>query len=230
MPAGMYVKGDHGVTQIDENYFNFALRYKGTAVCNTAWNTGGVTKYRTALWFDTLSFPLMAVRSNNGVCMYAVNRPVPDTQQFHFVSKTPNESFDYWLFDALVPNSGNAGLEVFNAAGQLCYGSGSKPLRIVGGFNGAGQISAPSGRQVAVIQNSNGFAWDTDGLLGDPGGGGGSFEYFAWLAMSRVNGNTAYGLWDKLGTNFERYASSSNQGSYVPSPAPLFLVADVTNY
>lgn len=136
MPAGFQLVNDQGVVQVDENFINLALVAKG-AVHIPAGGIGGLLAPPQINYWGVS--PILCLRS---VSTYAYIRQV--TKSGNTYSYVINggfagamndsplaETFNWYIFDRMsqVPAS-NAGLQVFNAWGELTFSSASRPMRV----------------------------------------------------------------------------------------------------
>ncbi|MBQ4853228.1 hypothetical protein IMW82_00845 [Rhodanobacter sp. B2A1Ga4] len=159
MQAGFEVYNDGNALVIDGTYRNMSFRLKGTAVTTTV-----VDQFSTVtVSLSGLSgYPCVAVKSSSGawaaVRSYASGACLVDIVALGGVGT----SVDYYIFDLPQPIAGdNAGLQVFNAAGDMVFSSSHRYVRIVGSITASAGPSLPSnsitlaaGKTYAVMQNN----------------------------------------------------------------------------
>lgn len=162
MPAGLQFQTDTGFVQIDQDYFNFGLRQKGTATCNQ-FLTGPTTRQYATVVITNATAPMIAVHLNGELALYRVSVS-GSTWTFFFIGN-PGQTFEWYVFDVYTAGMAtNFGLEVYNAAGALAYNSGAPPAKIAGvGTTFSGLNSA---RKYAACQGATGFREIYDEELG----------------------------------------------------------------
>lgn len=151
MPVGFQSIGDHGVYQIDELYQNLQLRAKGTFANHTAVSLANAT------------MPVIAVRTThaNGA-LFIGGGFSGSTYTFNF--RNPVVSGDYWIFDVPV-DSGNVGLQIFNAAGAMVFDSSLDYMKMAGAAT-IGTSTEPAGKTYAWIQTGTGLNEANSGSSG----------------------------------------------------------------
>lgn len=111
MVAGLEVFNDQGRWLIDGNTPNMVFLQKGTAV--------------DSITFFSPSYPMVFVRPDAGYMMGLTNN---GNGSYTYRCKG---SFAYWIFTNKVdPNAQGYGLQIFDEAGRLLYGSFENPLKI----------------------------------------------------------------------------------------------------
>lgn len=139
MPAGFYVRGESGVTQIDENYKNLVM--VGTLNVDTSetWVAGGAGLQVTAEFTVAGQEPVIAFRGRNGgnKGMLIYRRKISEGV-FGFRLGTishSNVGFRVYIFDYPRMGDGtNVGLEVFDGQGAKTYDSDWPVMRVVDMF------------------------------------------------------------------------------------------------
>lgn len=217
MPVGLQVFNDDGIVQIDQDYFSFGLRQKGTAVCNQS--IGGPTAMRyAAVTVTGATAPMIAVHHSGFLALYRVSVS-GSTWTFYFLGGN-GLTFEYFIFDvynaAMAPPGG---LEIFNASGARVFSSQTPPARIVG--VGASFSGLNASRKYAACQGATGF---TEVYEDDLGGPGGSVLYRASIAGVLHNGST------NISSTFFTYESylTTSIGTDRADPLPGIFLFDVT--
>ena len=118
MPTGFQSINDWGTVQIDENY---------SAVCLRQTPVITVYSYPNKTHFDVAGVsPLLFLGDTSGVGVCVISRVQIATNVWRFTLISGSQvSVRCFVFDKGPPGySGNSGLQVFNAAGELTYDSG----------------------------------------------------------------------------------------------------------
>lgn len=218
MSAGLEIYNQAGVLQISQDNKNFHLRQKGSVACNTAWTSGGLTKYTATITYAGGTAPMIAIATDDGTalgraCVYEQTLS-GSTWTFKVVCLNAGQVVDYWIFDAGIAPAVTVGLEVFNAAGELAYHTELGPLRIAGAVGD----TLAAGRDYAVIQSTS--AWTiTEALIG-----GGNTRHQARLPGVRVSGDAV----SVSGMLVESYTFPGSPGPGYTPPESVKLVADIT--
>ncbi|WP_426106351.1 hypothetical protein [Massilia sp. TSP1-1-2] len=158
MPAGFQVIGEHGSTQIDDTYFNFACVAKGTinmpASANSSVNLYGLTP--VTLTMDG-TYPMLFIAPKNTVACVSRVAATGASHEFTIhgglteAGQPLAESFSWFLFDRPPPPVlHGSGLQVFNAAAQCTFDSNYPPMRI------AGLLTVPTGLADASMTLASG--------------------------------------------------------------------------
>lgn len=160
MTTGLQVFNEGFTYQIDETNRNFQLTNATNGTTSNLYDDGFYAYY----WYDFVI--TNAVNPMLGV--YCANRPVNVTAitksgatwTFRIVSGFNDAAIDLYTFDVSTVSPVNYGLQIFNAAADLVYHSGNKPLRIVDVITSA--LSSythtyTSGRKYAVVYLYPGF-------------------------------------------------------------------------
>jgi hypothetical protein len=124
MPAGFQVIGSHGAVQIDADYFNLGFISKGTV--NT---TGPAFSNAAPTVTVTGNTPILCIRSNT-VTASIVRVTKSGNQYTYRISGNAAGAIDWFLFDKM-QGSGNAGMQVFNANGEVVFDASARPMRVV---------------------------------------------------------------------------------------------------
>ena len=213
MPAGLIIYNDHGTILIDENYTNMSVVSSGMVTTADVGITEE-TKYAATLPFMPAAGEKIALRSSL-YCMVQGNEVVAS-----------GEGIVYWYrFGAPVMSNNNAGLRIFNAAGQLTFDSGRQCARVSGSVSGS--IYTPSsqtftpGRVYAVIQGRRGVRCTRKRY--NDGFGNLYFAKTFRSTASRVNGASIE--WSEVVSHF--YVSDNPEWA---SPNYSAYVVDVTGY
>lgn len=229
MPAGIEVRNDAGVLQIDETYINFTLVSQGTATTSTFYYTGGGSPGASVYYADVTvtgrTSPMLAIRSSAAVYIERIS--ISGGSWTWRVLAASGVSFDWFCFDLTPAGSLDTfGLEVFNASGVRVFHSSQKPMRIAGeyGYDGDGftidsvpAVNLDPTKSYAVVLLKQGYGeWVQDDV---------SDQRAVWYSGSEA------------GAGFIRYArvlksyDSGTTGGGVSEPQEARLLAiDVTNY
>lgn len=228
MPAGLRIRNESGIVQIDDRTINFALKVKGSVTTSTPWSTGGVTKYITTIVVTNCASPMLALACTDKVAHYYTSVS-GTTWTFHILTLVNGATVNYWVFDRPAeppPRSpGDVIFDIRNAAGDLVFWVEAKPLRIVG----VGSGTFASGRVYATIQTAPGWGF----FETNPGGA--TIFYRAWYGASAINSNVVVAGPGAIGPSapgilFESYSFPGTGPESYESPAYQFLVVDVTNF
>lgn len=132
MPTGFQVIGDHGGIQIDENFYNMTLLAKGTTPYNPVDANGDVN------WLIPFQFsvsgattPIICFKTPKVV---ALATSVKSGSTFTYtgnVFSSDAGSFSWYVFDRMPNVSNHAGLNVYDASGNITFNSDYVPMKIV---------------------------------------------------------------------------------------------------
>lgn len=206
---------------ISQAFRNFHLIEKGSFTIPAG---GFFTFTRTGR-----TYPLVAIRS--GALVGSTSQVVSGgtlTRIFQVPMGAAAVTVEFWLFDVLAAPPASFGLEVYDAASQLTYASGSAPLRVAGevvisGFtNASGSYTA--GRTYAGIQTFSGFAQQNDQVQFGPD---------LWLTKKLLGMSSWSGVAISCRRNFTD-SKTSEQDEDIPGftwedQPPRWLIVDVTN-
>ena len=163
MAAGIQVKGDHGVIQIDADYRNLVFISKHTFTTTT----GGLIADSSygSISFTGRTTPVIAIRSTMATTVMAAT--IGSTSTFYIIAKGPvGQTFTVYLYDVPPPPSAHGvGLQVFDASGNIAFDSNWKPMVVSDAFsvpssfltaNGSSSWrTIPTGRQWAIVHSAN---------------------------------------------------------------------------
>ncbi|HYG07642.1 MAG TPA: hypothetical protein VD865_14720 [Stenotrophomonas sp.] len=221
MGAGLRVISQDGSNafQIDDNYQNLFLRHKGTIATTLVSNPTYNTTYTVAVTVSGCrGVPMIASRCGVPCHSYAGPTGTPGEYLISFIVMGPlGTVIDYYVFDVLGTDEGsNFGIKVWNAAGQLQFDAGKKPMRVVDYFadQETGPRTYPSGRTYAVALAGGGGSNSLSG-----GGGAG---YVILTSGAVVAGNVVQ-------ATFFQILGGSGGGTNMRQTF-FALVLDVTNY
>ncbi len=145
MPVGMEIINDFGSVQIDQNYFNMQFIQKGSCTLNTRVYdiVPSSNPFRSQLQYtfcntngighpSTGTGQLVAFRPRFSDRPVGIGYTTSGSWQFigESLSGTP-PVVDWWLFGRGTSSSSNAGMEVYDASGNLTYTTAAKPMKIV---------------------------------------------------------------------------------------------------
>lgn len=218
MPVGLRVVNDSNIVQIDQDYFTYGLRQKGTATCDQSFPVGPSARKYAAITVTGATAPVVAIHMNAVIGLYRVSVS-GSTWTFYFVGGS-GVTFEYYVFD--VYNADMAppgGLEIFNASGNRVFSSNTPAARIVG--VGTSFSGLDSSRKYAACQASTGFTevWDEDII-----GGSGEYQYTATVASILHNGATDI---SSIFFPYETYLTPT-LGTDRADPLPGLFLFDVT--
>lgn len=134
MAYGIEVTNDHGTVLIDDSYSNLAVRHQGTLSAGAGLRTVSV---------PGLDQPVPAVRST----AYAATASRQGSTGY--IWSAGGAQVHWYVFDTPT-SSGDYGLQVFNAAGQLTFDAYRKYARVRSVQSGVGSQTYDSGRLYAV--------------------------------------------------------------------------------
>lgn len=143
MAAGIQIFGEHGFAQIDQDYWNLALRSSGTVALNSGTqvnaSTGPITGLFTKNVTVTAEFPVIALRPALGSTSVAGACGVRGMFEsggnkvivFNWMSTDTSKNFEYFVFDK--PQLGNPSrfIEVLKEDGSFAFTDAYKYLKII---------------------------------------------------------------------------------------------------
>lgn len=130
MPAGFQVIGQHGVVQVDENYYNMVYRTRGSALIR---NNGRYNSATINYQGEANSSPMLCTAYSN-VFLW-INSLTKSGDNYTFeIAANGEDNVSYFIFDKVAATPTNAGLEVYNANGGLVFSSNQRPMRVVSVF------------------------------------------------------------------------------------------------
>lgn len=230
MTAGLQVRNNAGVLQVDETYVNYVLVASGTSSGATLWYAGGGSNppavYYTDITVTGRTAPMIAIRAGFGVVV--LRATVSGGTWTWRILRNGTSNFDWFVFDlASVESAATFGLEVFNASAQRVYHSSQKPLRVAGEFgygdgDGFAIDSVPpvyltAGRSYAIVHLSMGSGqW----LQEEPGD-----QRASWY--SGFEAGSGYIRYARV---LYAYSSGFTSGTVDEAVFASGLAVDVTNY
>jgi hypothetical protein len=160
MPAGFQVFNDSNTVQVDQDYLCLQFVAKGSQTLTTRMTAAGIMDPGVAssvqsqtgnAWVNPLgtgapSFAgdgLVAFRARGGgrVGVGYTNTGLP---VFIGDSPTAGPIVDWWQFGRAAVRSSGAGLEVYDASGNLVFSDAQRPMKLEAVANDVNIISAPS--------------------------------------------------------------------------------------
>lgn len=134
MTAGIQVIGDHGSTQIDENYFNIVLIASGVSTTQTG-QTISTNEFGTTIAsFITVTgvAPVICMDTRGANLTVWCIQTSGNQFTFTIISASQPATFSYYIYDVM-PNiqASNQGLTVWNSNGKVTFNSDYEPLRII---------------------------------------------------------------------------------------------------
>lgn len=250
MVSGLQVFNDDNVFQIDQDYYGFAMKQKGsismsvdTAPHPNPMSIGSITV--------SAINPIIALSSGAHCGIYNVSSS-GGSWTFKVRSADASlTSINYWVFDIVsnVTITDTVGLEVFNASGNRVWHSSMKPLNIVGvinldpiypiwrGYSEAVDyvetLTLTSGRTYAVVQGNQAvrleqFTAEDYPLPPD-------VEGFKWMYIRSIHGSCKVdgNIVEAGHTLFEDIAVQSPESTADTATGrgqPIFWAIDVTGY
>lgn len=150
MPAGLLVINDTGSVQLDENFYTFALVAQGVETTIAKTTQGGNSKLFISL--AGMTNPIIAIQPVDKTGLMYANAGGAE-----FVTDSPvGTDIPYWVFDSELPvETEDAGMQVFNATGDLVYTSSQKQLRVHSLVGGVGVVALPAGREYALAYQTS---------------------------------------------------------------------------
>ena len=233
MPAGLEILNDDGAYVLDHNIKNLFLSDSGTetSVADTETQLGTSMVTITASGENPL--PFIYSTATDGWMLWQTSK-VGSTWTWTFVSDAAvGTDVDYWIFDNAPASVPGAGLEVYDAAGDLTFASWAYPVKIVDVRNGdmgqsiawADAGSYTAGRKYAFCPSK--FAGFTKIGLGT------IFGKEAMRGYGAVWRGTTSGI---VGTTFQHsQGTDQDPGVLDPADESLYdeygvIVADVYGY
>ncbi|MBD9419805.1 hypothetical protein IB259_11115 [Achromobacter sp. ACM04] len=133
MPSGLYVKGDLGQVQIDENYRNVALIARGSVSLPAAWGS--------AILQVPASVVMVAFRSEKWIYVHETQLSGATIRYELRNGEVGGSAPVYWYAFGAPAGGGNSGIEVFDAATRQVFHSDFSYWNYYGFFTsqGAGQ-------------------------------------------------------------------------------------------
>lgn len=216
MPVGFENFNDSGSMQLSANLRNPVLRASGT---HTTVAGTQIISYTRAASGDS---PLLAVAPASGSLRYMGTNFSGLTQNWHFeyFNGAVGDSIPYYVFDKPPAPSGNFGIELYDAAGNLTYSIQNKPLRIVEAVSGAVPPGVAldktyvAGRQYAAIVSR-----PSANLI-----------YRTLPNQTDFRGLTVQKITDGIRLHNEVYANATGDSHTSVFGPYQVLITDVTNY
>jgi hypothetical protein len=208
-----------GALQVDENYRNLFLRAKANAATTSQAlpSSGFGVSFATITIPNCSQLPLIAIRSADYSFLgeMLIDGSGTVTVRVYIVGAI-GTAFTWYAFDALT-SATTVGVKVWNAAGQLVFDAGAKPMRITDGFSTPGDSGTTNsytpGRTYAVVNSAG--VW-VSSFSGSPTG------YVVRVHGAKVTNETVQiapvQIVGQAGSSFEQRRPSYS------------LVVDVTNY
>ena len=139
MPAGLTVFNDDHYLVIDENFFNYSFKGKGTATVTGPVAGPVIGGYANTLIITvTGDAPIVAIKPNatHRWCYHSTTRS-GNTWTFRFTGNLGSlgpqigETVTYYVFDRPDDSGTNVGFQVFDASGKLTFDAGRKYMRLL---------------------------------------------------------------------------------------------------
>lgn len=223
MTTGLQIVNDAGTILIDENYTNLALRLKGTVTLDS----DGVALVAVA----GLASPVVAVRCTTAQAYGELGSGNTSLR----IRGNPGASVTYYIFDTPVGSGLHQGLQVFNAAGVLCFDSGRSYARVRAAITGdirtaVGTYTYDSGRTYAVAFPTKGRVRDWDSISSRCPPDQFKYRRRAWDGAAQVSGSSVIlSFWQWR--NETSYGDCTNREPKIFNSYPFaMMVLDVTGY
>jgi len=228
MTAGVIIINDGGTIQIDDTFPTLCLRSKGSGTIGS----GGY------LYLADFGTGKLALRSTSMVG-YTWSNALDPYPAGYFIFGPVGATVEWFIFDNPQEPGSSFGFQVRNAAGQLMYDVGAKPLRMIdiksGGSRPAwqGTFGYAGGRNYAVLPMVTAF--DSANTFTRVGGGSPD-EFFQRedinLSGGSVNGGTiVLGMTATVRRTYGPFTGAVLPTSYnVNTNNAALSVIDVTNY
>ena len=167
MPAGFQIINDHGTVMFDENFPALAIREKGTVSVGPVMPQALLPEVSFSRTNHTT--PYIAYRSPVYAAAFCTqNYSNPNQWDFSFIAESAT-TISYWIIDVPLNLPGTThGLQVFNAAGVLCFDALWEYARFEGIHSGIlngtpnwrGSVTYPYTLAVLPLQQSGGIEYD----------------------------------------------------------------------
>lgn len=148
---GLQVIGDHGVVQIDQNYFNLQFKQSGSVT------TSGIANSYVE-FSVTANHPMIVLKSPDAVATIIATTRSGNTFTYRIAAAGAVTVYWYLFDSSVVTPSGGWGLQVFNPAGQLTFDSGTRVLKVANFFANVSVGSGTTGGKIADLPSGN---WGT---------------------------------------------------------------------
>jgi len=156
MPAGFYAQNpDSGTYVIDDTFRSLAVRATGTVTLD-ADGYGSVTRAGPVS-------PMLAIRCTTNTAVFGGTVFTGGSMNWN-LRGTPGAVVTYYVFDVPTAQPGNYGLQIYNAAGQLCFDSSMQYARFAGRLLDdnvtvtPASLTLPTGKTYAVVMLKS--AWE----------------------------------------------------------------------
>lgn len=127
MTSGLQIFNASGEIQVDSNLFNFVLIQKGTVTIPAG---GYINSFPAAQIVVNGVTPILCLRPVNSFAG-VVNTKIINGQYSYLINGTGGETINWYLFDKNpMTGNNNAGIQVFNQAGQMTFNSDRYPMRM----------------------------------------------------------------------------------------------------
>lgn len=219
MPVGIELTDDSGNTVINPDMKNFGLVATGSVVTNST--LAGANLYFADVSFSGRSSPMLALHGSAWCGLLGVT--VSGSQYTWRIVAPFGTTVEYWLFDEYPSPTETYGLEVFNAAGERVYHSGTGGLRVLSFFSDqVVQQTYTANSKIAFIQGrpSRIELLFQDRYFGDPNPD----------QLATVLHGAQFPEDHKITVFYKNFETQQvNGGGGIVDPKPEILVVDVTN-
>lgn len=126
MASGLQIFNTNGEIQIDSNLVNFVFIRKGTVTIPAG---GYINTFPAAQIVVDAITPILCLRPLHSLAG-VVNTKIINGQYSYLINGTGGETFSWYLFDKNPMTASNAGIQVFNQAGEMTFSSDRHPMRM----------------------------------------------------------------------------------------------------
>lgn len=235
MTAGFYAMNPtSGTFVVDDTFKSLGMRQKNSVVLGA--------DGRASITWNSPTSPMVAVACTSEVAVFGGTQITAGIVTWNLWG-TPYTAVDYWIFDVPPASTSHAGLQIYNAAGELTFDSSLKYARYASYFTtndvlmSPGSVTLTAGKKYAVVMLKSGWEFARDVKQEGPNSPEGNYYYrekfnhggaavnnnvvsFSW------NDDSVYGDWSDHAYTAYAIAQLATYGHY----AVQALILDVTGY
>ena len=143
MAAGLQIVNDSGIVQIDENYFNFEFKYKfqyaiAAGINQYTIGTNGYSNEVVAVGETGVGYVNISRTASNQIVITTFATSA--TTLTFYVFGTPDQS-----------TNGNAGMQIFNSAGQIIFSYTRSYMRVVYSYRTTDNVQSTGGANAVTL-------------------------------------------------------------------------------